>query len=82
MRKRRHRRKLTVAQRKRRTQRNIRLGLILLIAVTVCLGIMKLLKPGFLTNKYFELSGKEIDASKPDINVELLTVNPYSRPGD
>lgn len=82
MRKRRHRRKLTVAQRKRRTQRNIRLGLILLIAVTVCLGVIKLLKPGFLTNKYFELSGKEIDASKPDINVELLTVNPYSRPGD
>ena len=82
MRKRRHRRKPTVAQRNRRTQRNIRLGLILLIAVTVCLGIIKLLKPGLLTNKYFELSGKEIDASKPDINVELLTVNPYSRPGD
>lgn len=28
-----------------------------------------------------ELKGKDIDAARPDIDVELLTVNPYSRPG-
>ena len=79
--KRHHRKRLTDAQRKRRTQRNIRLGLILLIAVTICLGIIKIIKPGFLSNKYFELENAQIDASRPEIDVELLSVNPYSRPG-
>lgn len=42
---------------------------------------IKVTKSGWLSNKYFERSGTEIDASKPQIDVELLTVNPYSRPG-
>lgn len=82
MKKNNRRKRLSVAQKKRRTQRNIRLGLILLAAVTVILVIVKLINPGFLTNRYFERSGGKIDASKPDINVQLLTVNPYSRPGE
>lgn len=82
MKKNNRRKRLSVAQKKRRTQRNIRLGLILLAAVTVMLVIVKLINPGFLTNRYFERSGGKIDASKPDINVQLLTVNPYSRPGE
>lgn len=82
MKKRNRRKRLSVAQKRRRTQRNIRLGLILLAAVTVVLVVVKLVNPGFLSNRYFERSGGRIDASKPDIDVELLTVNSYSRPGE
>ncbi|MGN1266346.1 MAG: N-acetylmuramoyl-L-alanine amidase family protein [Dorea sp.] len=76
-----NRRKLTNAQKRRRTQRNIRLGFILLLAMAICLLGVKILNPGWLSNKYFELNSDEIDASRPEIDVELLTVNPYSRPG-
>lgn len=76
-----YRRKLTNAQKKRRTQRNIRLGLVLLLLATVILVAVKIWNPGWLSGGYFERSGDKIDASKPEIDVELLTVNPYSRPG-
>lgn len=79
--KRKYRRRLTEVGRKRKIQRNIRLGLILLLILTVLLILVKVLKPAWLTNKYIELKGAKIEAVKPDIDVELLTVNPYSRPG-
>lgn len=79
--KRRYCRRLTEAQKKRKVQRNIRLGLILLLILTILLILVKFLKPTWLTNKYVELKGDKIEAVKPDIDVELLTVNPYSRPG-
>ena len=76
-----YRRKLTNAQKRRRTQRNIRLGLVLLLFITIVLVALKIWNPGWLNGGYFERSGEKIDASKPEIDVELLTVNPYSRPG-
>lgn len=69
------------ARRKRKVQRNIRLGLLLLAVLVVILGIARIIKPTWFTNKYIELKGDDIDASRPDIDVQLLTVNPYSRPG-
>lgn len=77
----RQKRKLIHVKRKRQVQGYIRLGLILLAALTVLLGILRLLKPGWFARGYFELSSEKIDASKPEIDVELLTVNEYSRPG-
>ena len=74
-------RKLTDAQRKRKIQRNIRLGLLILLVLAVLFGILRLVKPAWFTDEYVELKGKDIDAARPDIDVELLTVNPYSRPG-
>lgn len=74
-------RKYTKAQRKRKMQRNIKMGFILLCLLAVILGVMKVVNPGFLAFDYFELKGEEIDASKPEIDVQLLTINPYSRPG-
>lgn len=51
-------------------------------ALLVILGIARLIKPNWFGSKeYAELNNEKIDASKPDIEVELLTVNPYSRPG-
>lgn len=65
----------------RRIQISIRLGLVLLAAAFVALAVIKLVKPSLLTKNYFEVENEEIDASEPEIDVELLTVNPYSRPG-
>lgn len=76
-----HHRKLTDAQRRRRTQRNMRVGLLLLVILAVGLGVVKLVKPGLLKRGYFELENDKIDASRPDMDVQLLTENPYSRPG-
>lgn len=79
--KRNYHRKLTDAQRKRKIQRNIRLGLLILLVLAVFFEILRLVKPAWFTDEYVELKGKDIDAASPDIDVELLTVNPYSRPG-
>ena len=79
--KRNYHRKLTDAQRKRKIQRNIRLGLLILLVLAVLFGILRLVKPAWFTDEYVELKGKDIDAARPDIDVALLTVNPYSRPG-
>ncbi len=67
--------------RRRSSKGKMRMGLIVLIVITVMAGTVRIVKPSWLTNNYFELNSDEIDASKPDINVQLLTVNPYSRPG-
>ena len=82
--KKKRKRKLSDIQRKKQVQRNIRLGLILMTVLTVCLvaaSIVKAVKPGWFTKEYFEKEGESIDASKPEIDVQLLTVNEYSRPG-
>lgn len=57
-------------------------GIILLISLMIILGGIKLLFPGFLGgSKYSELDDSKITTDKPDIDVQLLSVNPYSRPG-
>ena len=56
-------------------------GLIVLTVLMVLLGGIKIINPGFLSWKYFELKNDVIDASQPELDVQLLTVNPYSRPG-
>ena len=73
------RRNLTVKE-KRIMQRNRRIGIGILIAALLLLIILKVtnLLP---TKKYTEVSDDKITAEKPDIQVELLDVNPYSRPG-
>ena len=77
-------RRATSVQKKKQVQRYTRLGLIILAVLTailLVLTILKIVKPGWFEKGYFELSSKEIDASKPEIDVQLLTVNEYSRPG-
>ena len=69
------------SQKKKRIQLYLRAGLALLIVALVILILIKIFKPSWLTNKYFEKTGEKIEAVEPEIDVELLTVNPYSRPG-
>jgi len=75
---------LTGVKKKQKTRRiisSIRLGLALLAVFFVMLVVIKLVKPSLLTEDYFEVESEKVDDSMPDIDVQLLTVNPYSRPG-
>lgn len=75
------RKKLTPRQRQIRTRKYMKSGILVLIILAVSCISLKLLNPGWLSRKYTEISNRQVDASEPDINVQLLTVNPYSRPG-
>ena len=81
MKKKRYRKPLSAAQRKRKVQRNIRLGLVLLLAMALLTGVMKIIHPSLFSQKYYELDGDNIDACRPEMEVDLLTPNEYSRPG-
>lgn len=81
MKKKRYRKPLSAAQRKRKVQRNIRLGLVLLIAMFLLTGVLKMIHPSLFRQKYYELDGDNIDACRPKMEVALLTPNEYSRPG-
>lgn len=80
MKRRRYKRVRTAGQR-RKIQRNIRLGLAVLACLALVIAGIRFFRPDWLGGGYYERSGGPIDASKPEIDVELLTVNPYSRPG-
>ena len=58
-----------------------RMGTILLMGLMLVLIEMKLFKVGPFEERYVEQTGSDIDAMRPDIEVNLLTVNEYSRPG-
>ena len=65
---------------RRRVQLYTRLGCVILIGVFLVFGAMKLLNIGPFSNQYKENTGDDMDAARPQIQVELLTVNEYSRP--
>lgn len=73
--------KMTKTQKKQRLNRKLKVGFVILFLATMIFSVMKIVDPGLLEFKYFELSNEKIDDSKPEIEVDLLTVNPYSRPG-
>lgn len=66
---------------RRRVQLYMRMGITILILIMVAMIAMKLFEIGPFEDKYTERTGSEIDAMRPEIDVELLTINEYSRPG-
>ena len=60
MKKKRYRKPLSAARRKRRVQRNIRLGLVLLLAMSLLTGVLKIIHPSLFSQKYYELDGDNI----------------------
>ena len=79
--KKRKNRRISNAKKKRMIQRNIRLGVIILIILCILFIVLNLMKSEVFSNDYTENEGEAIDKYRPDIDVELLSVNPYSRPG-
>lgn len=75
------RRKRTPRQKQEHLRKSMKKGLIFLGAVFVILAGFRILKPEWFRGKYREFNSAEIDASQPEIDVQLLTVNPNSRPG-
>lgn len=66
----------------RRGKRNLVIGLIVMaILVIVLTGVMIFKRDLFGGGEYRERTGNLIEDTKPDIDVQLLTVNPNSRPG-
>lgn len=62
----------------RRIQLLCRIGCLILIILLVVLFTRSCIKR---FGKYYENTGADIDASKPEIDVQLLDINEYSRPG-
>ncbi len=79
--KKKRRRKITNVQKKRRLKRYLQIGLIVLVVLLILLLLIKLFKPSWLGDESDEPEGEKFEAIEPKIDVELLTVNPYSRPG-
>lgn len=77
------RKRVRMSRARRRFQLYMRLGIGILVILLIGFGVYGVLKSHFERNRnqYVERSDDEIDAEKPDIDVRLLTVNPYSRPG-
>ena len=74
---------------KRRKKKDFRkyfkIGMGILVGVAVLAGILRVVNPDFFafmeSKEYRENTGDMIEDNRPAIDVQLLTVNPYSRPG-
>lgn len=69
------------SRKRRRIQIYLRIGLVVLVALLLVLLLIKLFRPEWLPGYQEEQQGEKFEAIEPKIDVELLTVNPYSRPG-
>jgi len=81
-RKKKSQRKFMNVRRRRRLLQKMLIGFAVLIILLLILLLIRIFKPSWLSGKYEELEGEKIEAVEPEIDVELLTVNPYSRPGE
>lgn len=65
----------------RRVRLYTRVGMFLLISILVVLMGMKFFEVGPFDSVYVEQEDANMKVAKPNIDVQLLTVNAYSRPG-
>ena len=74
--------RMTKRRKKRILQLYTRMGVGLMCFILIGLSVMKIFHFGVFSSeaKYREEGGADIDKSKPNIDVQLLTPNPYSRP--
>ena len=71
--------RMTKRRKKRILQLYTRMGVGLMCFILIGLSVMKIFHFGVFSSeaKYREESGADIDKSKPNIDVQLLTPNPY-----
>ncbi len=65
----------------RRMRLYTRVGIFLLVSTLIILIGMKVFDVGPFQNTYIERQDENMKVEKPEMEVNLLTVNPYSRPG-
>ena len=65
----------------RRMRLYTRVGTFLLMSIMILLVGMKFFEVGPFKNQYVEQLDENMKVAKPNIDVKLLTLNPYSRPG-
>lgn len=74
---------MDIRTRRKRSRRRVRivarLGIFLMLVLLIVLGGMKFIGVGPFG--YSERTGVVIDQSEPQLDIQLLTVNEYSRPG-
>lgn len=73
-----------MAKRKRTKKiKKNKIGFFLLFILLIAVGLflMKHFELGFFSEKYVEQTDAEMVLERPNMTVDLLTVNPYSRPG-
>jgi len=65
-------------------QKYLKVGMIALLGTVLVVGVLKVIQPDFFafvgSKKYRENTGDVVEDNRPDIDVQLLTPNPYSRP--
>ena len=66
---------------RRRVKLYMRLGVFILVSLMVVLVGKKFFEVGPFSNQYAEQDETKMRISRPEIDVQLLTINPYSRPG-
>lgn len=76
-----NRKRISKSRKKRIYQRNMRIGIMILLLLTVVAVVVKLVKSETFAAQYTENEGDAIERYRPEIEVHLLTTNPYSRPG-
>ena len=75
-------RRQQIEKRRRRIRRlKIRLGIVVVLCILFLVGAMKMLGIGFFRAEYVERSQSQMKLEQPELDVQLLTQNPYSRPG-
>ena len=67
-------------QRKRKKNGFLKAGLLFLAVITAALGVMKIAGAVPFFYGYTERKGGVVDTYRPDMTVDLLSPNPYSRP--
>lgn len=77
----RYRKYLIKKRRKRMRQLKIQLGVVFLLCILFVLGGLKILGIGPFRTEYVERSQEDMVLGQPELDVQLLTQNPYSRPG-
>ena len=76
-----YRRQLAQKRRRKIRRLKIRLCLVLSLVVLFFMGALKILGKGPFRAEYVERNQAEMKLEQPELDVQLLTTNPYSRPG-
>lgn len=68
-------------KKRRERRRQLKIIFIFLVMAVIAIAGMKYFEIGFFTNRYVEQAPNNMEIEQPEMQVKLLTINPYSRPG-